>query len=370
MAQHYLDSFMRETAIMAARRTSQVQNDDGSKPVAMHLSNSTANQHFLSRAEQELNALNPNARSENQRIYSFSLSDREAYRIQLDGHRGKSISKNLALRDLFSFSVIEGDKERSNLESLFGQYEANMKTNTLELLRKLRSGEPDIKEELLGVFVSKFMNFLRNPYSIRKVLNTIGGLLQYHPTDPELQAHYQTVLAGRKPHQEHLCQQLGIDAATYQKWLAALFMALHRPVPTAPNLMEATIKETFESRSHYAQVAVCQYVDEHADKRCLLSDRGFINPLPDSQGLSFSFNLNANAFINYTFLDIEQFSTGRYPPSVIELFKAQPKSVQVHLLTNKLEMLASYNRHVVYQCARGAYCSSASVYGVLCVPFQ
>lgn len=330
----------------------------------MSLSNLTTNQHFLSRTEQQLNALNPNAQPANQRIYSFSLLDREAHRIQLDDPRGRSISNNLSLWDLFSFSVVDGDKTRLNLEALFGQYEVDIKTNTLELLRKLRSGEQDIKKEILELFVSKFMNFLRNPYSIHKVLNTIGGLLQYHPTDPELLAQYHAVLAGRKPHQEYLCQQLGIDATTYRDWLAALFMALFRPAPDVPNLMEGIIKEVLENRSHHAQVVVSQYIGEHAEKRCSLCDRGFINLLQDSRGLSFSFNLNSNAFICYTFFDIDHFAAGRVTSSVIELFKAQPKNIQVHLLTNNLEALATYNRNVVYQCARGVYCSSKAVYGI------
>jgi len=330
----------------------------------MHLSNCTANQHFLSRAEQQLNALNPHAQLANQRIYSFSLTDREGHRIQLDDPRGRNISNNLALRDLFSFSVIDGEKDRLNLETLFGQYEANIRTNTLDLLRKLRSGDPDIKKEILELFISKLMNFLRNPYSIHKVLNTFGGLIQFHPTDPELLAQYHAVLAGKKPQQEYLCQQLGVDANTYRDWLAAIFMALFRPAPDMPNLMEGMIKEILENRSHHAQVTVSQYVNEHADKRCLLSDRGFINLLQDARGLSFSFNLNSNAFVSYTFFDIDQFATGKVPPSVIELFKAQPKNIQVQLLTNNLEALATYNRNVVYQCARGVYCSSNSLYGL------
>ena len=320
---------------------------------------------LLSRAEQQLNALNPGAHLANQRIYSFSLTDRDAHRIALDDPRGRSISSNLVLRDIFSFSVIEGQEDRLNLEAQFRQYEASIKTNTLELLRKLRTSEQDVKKEVLELFASKFVNFLRNPYSIHKVLNTIGGLLAYEPTDPILLAHYRAVLDGKKPQQEHLCRQLGIDASTYRRWLAALFMALFRPTPNLPNLMEGIIKNIFESCAHSAHVAVFQFVDEHADKRCLLSDRAFVNPIPDSTGLSFSFNLNAAAFINYTFFDIDQFAGGKVSPHVIERFKAQPRNVQLQFVTNRLDALASYNRNAVYQCAHSVYCSSTSVYGVM-----
>jgi hypothetical protein len=330
----------------------------------MKLPNPTANQHFLSRAEQQLNALNPNALLTNQRIYSFSLTDREAHQIVLDDARGRSISSTLALRDLFSFSVIEGDRDRLNLEAMFGQYEVGIKFNTIELLRKLRSGDSNIKKEVIELFVAKLMNFLRNPYSIQKVLNTIGGLLAYHPTDPELLDRYRAVLEGRKPHQEYLCRQLGIDAATYQRWLAALFMALFRPAPDVPNLMEGIVKGLLESPSNSPQAAVFQFVDEHSDKRCLLSDRGYVTLLPESQGLSLSFNLNSTAFINYTFFDIDQFAAGKVPPRVIELYKTQPKNLHVQFVSNNLDALVTYNRNAVYQCAHGVYCSSTSVYGV------
>jgi hypothetical protein len=78
------------------------------------------------------------------------------------------------LRDVFSFDVLP-DKTRQNFEDLFGGYEATIQKSTLSLLSKLdRGGSSDIKEEILAIFVAKFMNFLRNPFSIKKVLNTIG----------------------------------------------------------------------------------------------------------------------------------------------------------------------------------------------------
>jgi len=70
------------------------------------LANSTANQHYLSRAEQRLNAINPDAKIENQRIHSFSLGDRENFILSLDSPKGRLISQSLLLRDVFSFDVL------------------------------------------------------------------------------------------------------------------------------------------------------------------------------------------------------------------------------------------------------------------------
>jgi hypothetical protein len=330
----------------------------------MRTPNTTANQHFLSRTEQELNAHNPTAQHpRNLRIHSFSLVDREKHQIRLDDARGRSISRNLALPDLFSFSVIN-KRNRLNFEHFFGQYEASLRTNTIELLGKLRISNSDIKKEIIEIFAAKLMNFLRNPYSIKKVLNSIGGMLQFLPTDPCLLADYRAVLGGKKPQQEYLCRQLGIDADEYQRWLAALFMALFRPRPGEINLMEGMIKGLFENPSHQTNVMIYQFVDEHADKRCLLSDRGYSNPIRGSEMLAFSFNLCSNAFIVYTFTDVAQFAGGTVPLQVVDEFKKQPKRVQVTLLTNQLPPLSSYNRNVIYQCAHSVFCSSQLVYGL------
>ena len=70
------------------------------------LTNSTANQHYVSQTEQRLNAINPKAKIENQRIYSFSIADRENFVLSLDSPNGRLISQSLSLRDVFSFDVL------------------------------------------------------------------------------------------------------------------------------------------------------------------------------------------------------------------------------------------------------------------------
>jgi len=69
------------------------------------MENETCNQHFLPRVEQKLNALNPQAKARNLRIYSFRLVDRETYSLALESPNGRSIDGNLSLFDLFSFDV-------------------------------------------------------------------------------------------------------------------------------------------------------------------------------------------------------------------------------------------------------------------------
>lgn len=258
------------------------------------LANSTANQHFISQTEQQLNAINPNAKSDNQRIYSFSVEDPENSIISLDSPDGRSISQTLSLRDVFSFDVLPG-RPRQNYEDLFRGYEASIQRSTLLLLSKIEAGgSPDIKDELLTIFVAKFMNFIRNPYSIKKVLNTIGPLLRYEPTDPDILAQFRMVVEGSKPHEAYLCAELGITPDEYRGWLKALFMMLIRMMPGQPNFMEHTVKSLYEMPSGFPMACIHRYTSDDADKVCLISDRGCASPLPEPY-TSFHFNLTSRA---------------------------------------------------------------------------
>ena len=90
------------------------------------LENDTRNQHFLTRAEQKLNAVNPQADARKLRIYSFEVVDRENYTLALENQNGRLIGSNLSLFDLFSFDVPGGGRLRLNFESLFQKYEAHI----------------------------------------------------------------------------------------------------------------------------------------------------------------------------------------------------------------------------------------------------
>jgi len=190
------------------------------------LENDTCNQHFLTRVEQKLNAINPRAGPRKQRIYSFEVVNRENYGLALESQNGRSIGGNLSLFDLFSFDVPRGSSLRLNFESPFHKYEAHIEAHTKSLLAKLNARSGDIKAEIIDLFGAKLLNFVRNPFSIVKVLNSFPGVASYDPTDPALLADYRRIVSGRKPHQAHLCAQLGISDTQYLEWLRLLFMLL------------------------------------------------------------------------------------------------------------------------------------------------
>jgi hypothetical protein len=348
---------------MSVRPNPSVKRD-----TCMNLKDPTKNQHFVPQIEQRLNAANPCARDENQKIYAFNLVDRENHKIKLRNSGGikitksqnHKITKSLSLNDLFSFDILEKDPQRYNFESLFQKYESSIKDNTLSLLEKLSTNGTDITPEILNIFISKFINFVRNPYSIKKVLNSFPALTKVHPTDPFLYENFERILRGRKPHQKYLCEELEISEKEYAEWLSVIFLLLAPFDKEKPNLLEQIIKSIYESRESFIMIMIYTY-DE---KTCLLSDRGYSIPLPEHDHMAFDFNLCSSAFIRYVFGNIDAIAPKIASKERIELFKSMPKIINAQQFSNDLNALEQYNRHVVYQCFETVFNSSTECYGL------
>src|SRR5664279_1759757 len=58
-------------------------------------------------------------------------------------------------------------------------------------------------------------------------------------------------------------------------------------------------------------------IDKYDTERCLLSDRGFSQPIEDGPHMAFSFNLCSTAFIDYIFADPAALVEGRASPEFI-----------------------------------------------------
>jgi hypothetical protein len=319
------------------------------------LENVTRNQHFLPRVEQKLNSRNPNASNDKLKIYSFRVTNRERYSIELEGPNGRSIGSNMSLFDLFSFDVPEGGSIRMNFEALFDKYETNIEVHTRSLLAKLPLGSADIKAEIIDLFAAKLLNFVRNPFCIPKVLNTFPKVGSYEPTNPILLDCYRRIINGRKPHQAHLCSQLGITNQIYVEWLRTLFILLIPAVEGHPNIFEGMIKSLIENPNTYVR----GYVYDYDSKLCLLSDRGFCQPIPDGSHMALSFNLCSNAFIHYVFADIGTLCQDSFPQGAVEFAKSRlGNRLDVSYQKNDLSMLKLYNRRVIEQCHERVYCSS------------
>ncbi|MDF5777419.1 hypothetical protein [Pseudomonas syringae] len=326
----------------------------------MDLKNSTKNQHFLSQSEQRLNAINPGSgREKKYRIFEFDVVDRENFQLSLCSDRGSLIGSTLSIHDLFSFDVLDRKADRYNFEELFYQYESKISSTTDELLRKIESVGENIASEVVNLFAMKLFNFVRNPYSIHKILNTFPMLRSLQPVDATHLANFNKVLAGRKPQQEFLCRKLQISDKEYVEWLGTIFLLLTPLASGGQNFHNETVRGLFESKDLYVMVIIYTY-DHHA---CLLSDRGFSEPLVSGDvHTAYDFNLYSKGFIRYTFTSIDSIIPPGMAEKNVEKFK-ENKTVTVYHHRNDLKMLEKYNAHVIYQCHEKVFCSSRAVLG-------
>ena len=326
----------------------------------MNLMDKTKNQHYIPQVEQRLNAINKFSTPKKQRIFEFICENNEEHIISLTDKRGVIISSTLSMNDLFSFDVLD-NSTRHNFEKLFNRYESEINIHTENLLHKINGHPtPDITKEVVNIFAVKFLNFIRNPFSIKKILNTFPSIIGLEPTSPIHHENYLKVTNGNKPQKEYICDLLNISHSEYDSWLSIIFMLLSTFEEGKPNLVENMIKSMFENKDIYVSVVLYTY----QSKTCLLSDRGYSIPISDEMQTTFDFNLFSHGFIRYMFGDINKILHKQGLHSYSEMYKSFPKKINLHHKEDDIESLGKYNRNVVHQCHKYVFCSTTDCYGV------
>lgn len=321
----------------------------------MKLLNDTSNQHYLSQVEQRLNTCNPGALRRNQKIYAYEIENHGTNKeIKLGPAAEKSIASNLSMQDLFSFDVAPTANLRQNFELLFHRHEQQLQAHTEALLKKAEMKSADIAEELIALFAAKLLNFMRNPYSVPKMLDTFRRIVGLRPTDPEQDRLLGLVLNGRKPHQAATCKRLGISDIQYRHWLGTLFMMLSELSPGQETLFNGLARATFTHEDHAVGVMISMYTHD----KCLLSDRSFSTHVQDARADGMDFNLQHNAFIRFIFASRTALLAPNRRPALVTLAKTLPPRVSVYYFVDDLTLLQGYNLNVIRQSHSHVYCAA------------
>lgn len=319
----------------------------------MNLSNETFRQHFVSQAEQRLNAYT------GEKIYEFEVI-REGLTARLSEPQSRSIAKNLKLDDLFSFDIEPKATLRDNFEALFQKYENSLSRVTRSVLDKAAVQAQGIAQDLECLFAAKLMNFARNPYSVHKVLNTFTPVKGMQPVDSSMKHLFDKVLQGRNPRQAYICQELGISDAMYREWLACLFMLLVEFKEGQPNFLNQAIQGLFRSTENAQTALICSYSTE----RVLLSDRAMTSDSQESCS-HFDFNLCGSAFVRFQFLNkaiaLKNVASPEMLQHYLELEREQGPKLNVCYLQDDLDLLKGYNAGVIEQSFRRVFCSAKEV---------
>ncbi|MFJ5161989.1 hypothetical protein ACIP6T_22720 [Pantoea sp. NPDC088449] len=338
----------------------------------MIFKNQTKNQHFLSRIEQRLNAINVNSEKGSMKIFSFLLLERDECKVELESKTGSRISTNLSYVDLYSFEFLDNGV-RHNFEEAFGKYEEKIQSATLNFINKIESKSDDVLEELIDVLAMKFLNFIRNPFNIKKVLNTFGDLANYFPLNSQLRTEYDKIEKRNDKGVDRMCQLFDVEKDEYFKWMRIIFLILMDSENKGMNMLDDIIYQFITDKKQAIAVWVYKFTDENEDKKVCLSDRSFVDlEGPESGNLVMAFNLTANCFIKLAMMDVRTIleKSPERPDTLdnlMAILDVLPKNIEIRLLLNgdhAIEALAHYNRTAILQCHERVYCSSSNIYGL------
>lgn len=325
----------------------------------------TKNQHYLSQIEQRLNS----SKVSGDKIYSFILQDRESCTIKLDNEKGTGIHSNLSFSDLYTFQYLDNGG-RKNFERAFGRYEQKIASSTFALLDKLKAKDKDILNELFDILCLKFLNFIRNPHNIRKVLNTFGALAEYYPLSEELLNEYRLLESRNDGGLERICRDFDVSKDEYFRWMKVIFLSLI-DIDDDETMLENLVKALIEDKKYATAFIVYGVSGIDSDKKVLLSDRSYVDYNDAADGnLLVAFNLTSDYFIKFGMTDVVTQIENYTPPGMdkgktLACYLSMPKEVKVYIIEDNeeaLTALANYNMNAVYQCHRKVFCAVPFVF--------
>jgi len=334
----------------------------------MSYENQTKNQHYISQVEQRFNSINGNGK----KIYSFLLEDRENCKINLEKVKGKNIEHTLSFTDLYTYDFLD-EGVRKNFEKSFSKYEERIKGSTLSFMDKLNAKNKDLIDEIFDILSLKFLNFIRNPFNIKKSLNTFGSLASYVPIDETLQDEYEKLERRDDEGISRICKTFGVSKEEYYQWMRVIFLSLMDASGNGRTMLDDLIANFITDKSVMTAVWVYNFGEGSVDKKACLSDRSFVDLSDGEDGsLIMAFNLTTNCFIKFALVKLDLLIANSPEPLINikgarEAYNLLPKQINVRLVSdfNEAEQaLKNYNMNAVYQCHEKVYCSINTVYGL------
>lgn len=328
------------------------------------LTHNSKNQHYISQVEQKLNSINPHDRKELRKIYSFTICDKENNNVSLDNIDGTLIESNLSDDFLFSFDGFE-EIHKASIEGLFGKYENDYEKIVVSTLGIIENKKDEVEiSNFKDIFSLKLLNLFRNPYCIKKTIDTFKYLALELPIHEEFSGVYKQIEDGNNPYVEKISSNYGVSIEEYKQWLKILFNLLTRN--DKDTLLDAITNNLFYKNENYQTIRVYPYSDVNVCP--VISDRGGIIEEND-ETIIFSFNLSHTAFIEYTFTDISSFlkseddlSKGQ-KEKLIQSYNILPKEIDLRVMEeNDHESLKRYNERAVYYSHTRVFSKTSTIY--------
>lgn len=323
----------------------------------------TKKQHFISVSEQKLNSINPlESKREKIEIYSFDLVDRETHRIRLSNPSLIKAVDNLFYKDLYTFEVLD-NKQRLCFENLFERLERKVAIST----NKIVDNNEFTVGDFLDVFKTKLMNMIRNPYCIKFILNNFESTIDFYPTNDEFISKLKKI--EKLVVNVEILNKFSVSEDEYKKWLKIIFLMI-TPLNDDKYILDDFADNFFNLEKYYHLISIFKYTEEV----CLLSDRSYVNLsslFNKSEGVCFGFNLRYDSFIYLAFFPnnleiIAKDLLGIDGSNIAKFLKERGLNQIQHNLViqpyiDNLEMLKSFNQHVIYQCVENVFAAKENI---------
>jgi hypothetical protein len=332
-------------------------------------------QHFVSQVEQRFNAIDRSLPKKQQKIHAFEIMDKERNSLRLVDSRGVRIRNNLQLPHLFTFR--DSEKIARDMEALFGQFESQYTGIVQCLESELRPGgiRSVAFDDAIRIWGLKFLNTFRNPYSIRKTVDTFREPERYFPTDPTYKSWHQSIMDETDNPLFTALDDTGVTLDEFKKWQLGLLLLVMRNeapgignYPYADTLMGQMAHELLTDRSRITWL-VFHVLSKDFDGRFLLSDRGYTagSAPKDKARLVLDFNLSDRIAITFCSIDPKSISFPRAPwvnDTILDAAHAELTAQSERpVVFDDSDWLANYNERTIYYAYKHVYCSREQVVG-------
>lgn len=334
--------------------------------------NLTKNQHFVSQAEQRMNSCSANPDSNKVKIYRFNIEGVSPPRISPDGK--VAICRNLSFHDLFTI-LRTPEKERINLEGLFGRYEGEFSmraTNLLGWVGKARSASgiisgkielngiegcnlSEVLDDIKFIYKYKILVGIRNPFKIKDTLRDFAFALNRSLAEAGALELYTALEAKNKAEETRICSTYGVSPKEYREWIRLLILFLYVGEDKSA-ILDGFIDEFFKAKEFTTNILICAFDGEYA----LLPDTGVVKD-EFSDGLATYMNVSKHCIVALKHTKID----GRFLDQICEENKHKlAGSVFGSLFVNDKKVLAGYNKICVKAAAKQVFSGAPEIAGV------
>jgi len=213
-------------------------------------------------------------------IFEYAIADRDNY--ELGEPVLRVVRKNLATPHLYRIGTVDGtDREYYALEPMFNRYETEGAAARERFLAAVEDRATPSWPDVRSIVRLQFLNAFRNPYCIKRTLNTIGNMANVVPNTEDGKRYASMIDRLSEAHVERVCAKYGISEMEYRAWLRALYSALfdrrvfsdYEVVEERYNVFDETI-DLVLLRKNCAYVFQVNVTENQDLGEFLLSDRG------------------------------------------------------------------------------------------------